>query len=96
LILSLAYCGIDKSKQVDQLILTILAKLGPKYVVYVSTFNSSRYVLGSKWKMPTVEQFVDSLTHEQEKLIQMCLIKEPEAHEFTIQDRKGSSNKKSK
>jgi hypothetical protein len=28
LILSLASCGIDKSKQVDQLILTILAKLG--------------------------------------------------------------------
>ena len=29
LILSLAYCRIDKFKQVDQLILTILDKLGP-------------------------------------------------------------------
>jgi hypothetical protein len=29
LILSLESCGIDKSKQEDQLILTILAKLGP-------------------------------------------------------------------
>jgi hypothetical protein len=39
LILILASNGIDKSKQVDQLILTILAKLGPKYFVYVSTFQ---------------------------------------------------------
>ena len=55
LILSLASFGIDKSKQVEQLILTILAKLGPEYVFYVSTFHSSRYVLGSKWKIPTME-----------------------------------------
>jgi hypothetical protein len=29
LIMSLEYCGIYKSKQVDQLILTIMPKLGP-------------------------------------------------------------------
>jgi hypothetical protein len=63
LIWSLEYSGIDKSKQVDQLILTILAKLGPKYVVYVSTFHSGRYLIGTNWKMPTMDQFVDSLTH---------------------------------
>jgi hypothetical protein len=96
LILSLESYGIDKSKQVDQLILTILAKLGPKYAVYVSIFHSGRYLLGSKWKIPTMEQFVDSLTHEQEKLIQMGLIKEPKAHVLTMQDGKGSSDKKSK
>jgi hypothetical protein len=33
LILSLGECGIDNSTQEKQLILTILAKLGPKYVV---------------------------------------------------------------
>ena len=55
LILSLESCGIDKSKQEDQLILTILAKLGPKYDVYVSTFHSSKYLLGSKWNMPTMD-----------------------------------------
>jgi hypothetical protein len=68
LILSLEYCGIDKYKQ-DQVIVTILSKLGTKYVFYVSTSHSNIYLLGSKWKMPTMEQFVDSLTHEQEKLI---------------------------
>jgi hypothetical protein len=48
LILSLESCGIDKFKQVDQHILTILANIGPKYVAYVSTFHSGRYLLGSK------------------------------------------------
>jgi hypothetical protein len=47
LILSLASCGIEKCTEVDQHILTILAK--------VSTFHSCRYLLGSKWKMPTME-----------------------------------------
>jgi hypothetical protein len=69
LILSLTSCGIDKSKQVDHLILTILAKLGPKYVVYVSTFHSVRYLMGTNWKMPTMDQFIDFLTRDQEKLI---------------------------
>jgi hypothetical protein len=55
LILSFESFGIDKSKQVDQLILSILAKIGPEYDVYVSTFHSSRYLLGSKWNIPTME-----------------------------------------
>ena len=55
LILSLAHCGIYKSTQVDHLILTMLDKPWPKYVFYVSTFHSSRYLLGSNWKMPTME-----------------------------------------
>jgi hypothetical protein len=86
LILSLESCGIDKSKQEDQIILTILANLGPEYVVYVSTFHSRKYLLGSKWKMPTMERFIDSLTHDQAKLIQMGLIKEPKAHALTMQN----------
>jgi hypothetical protein len=64
LILSLETCGIDKSKQVDQLMLTILAKLGPKYDVYVSIFHLGRYLMGTNWKMPTMDQFIDSLTHK--------------------------------
>jgi hypothetical protein len=35
-LLSLGEYGIDKSTQEKQRILTILAKLGPKYTVYVS------------------------------------------------------------
>jgi hypothetical protein len=39
LILSFGECGIDKSTQEKQIILTILAKVGPRYVVYVSNFH---------------------------------------------------------
>ena len=62
LILSLGECGIDKSTQEKQLILTILAKLGPKYIVYVSNFHSGRCLFGTNWKMPTLAQFIESLT----------------------------------
>jgi hypothetical protein len=86
LILSLASCGIDKSQEVDQLILTILAKLGLEYVVYVSTFHYGRYLMRTNWKMPTMDQFIDSLTHEaQEKIIQMGLIKDLKEHALTME-----------
>ena len=84
MLLSLGEWGIDKSTQEKQLILTILAKIGLEYIVYVSTLHSSINVLGSKWKMPTMEKFFDSLTHEKKKLIHMGLIKEPKSHALTM------------
>ena len=41
--------------------------------------------------MPTIEKFIDSLTHEQEKIIHMDLIKDPKAHALTMHDGKWSS-----
>ena len=61
LILSLGECGIDKYTQEKQLILTILAKLGPKYAIYVSNFHSGRCLFGTNWKMPTLAYFIESL-----------------------------------
>ena len=95
-ILSLACCGIDKSTKVYQLILTILAKLGPKYDVYVCTFHFGRYRMGTHWKMTTMDQFIDSFTHEKTKLIQMGLIKDPKEHALTMHDGKGSSKQNGK
>ena len=69
LLLSLGECGIDKSTQEKQLILTILAKLGPEYTVYVSNFHYGRCLFGTNWKIPTLAQFIESLTQEQTKLI---------------------------
>jgi hypothetical protein len=46
-LLSLGECGINKSTQEKQLILTILAKLGPKYVLYVSNFHYGRCLFGT-------------------------------------------------
>jgi hypothetical protein len=52
--------------------------------------------MGTNWKIPTMDQFIDSLTHEQEKLIHMVLIKDLKAHALTMHDEKGSSKQKGK
>jgi hypothetical protein len=96
LLLSLGEFDVDKSTQEKQLILTILAKLGLEYVVYVSNFHSSRCLFGTNWKMPTLAQFIESLTQEQTKLIQMGLIQYPKAHALTVHDGKWSSKKNGK
>jgi hypothetical protein len=83
-LLSLGECGIDKSTQEKQLILTILAKLGTEYTVYVSNFHYGRCLFGTNWKMHTLAQFIESLTQEQKKLIHMGLMKDPKAHAPTM------------
>ena len=47
LVLMLKQCGIEKAD--DQLILSLLSKLGPDYSVFVSTFHATRLVV-LKWK----------------------------------------------
>jgi hypothetical protein len=89
-VLILGKCGIDNSTQEKQLILTILANLGPEYVVYVSNFHSGRCPFGTNWKMPMLAQFIESLTQEQTKIIHMGLMKDPKAYELTMHDGKGS------
>jgi hypothetical protein len=91
LLLSLGECGIDRSTQEKQLIITILANLGPEYVVYVSNFHSGICLFGTNWKMPTLAQFIESLTQEKTKLIQMGLMTDLKAHLLTMHDGKGSS-----
>jgi hypothetical protein len=44
--------------------------------------------MGTNWKIPTMDKFVDSLTREKEKLIHMGLIKDPKAHALTMHDGK--------
>jgi hypothetical protein len=90
-LLSLGDCGIEKSTQEKKLILTILAKLGPKYDVYVSNFHSGRCRFGTNWKIPMMAQFIESLTQEKTKIIKMGIIKDPKSHAFTMHDGKGSS-----
>ena len=94
--LSLGECGIDKSTQEKQLILTILAKLGPKYIVYVSNFHSDRCHFLTNWKIPMLAWFIDYLTQEKTKLIQMGLMKDPKAYALTVHDGKGSSKQNEK
>jgi hypothetical protein len=67
LILSLGECVIEKYTQEKHIILTILAKLGPEYTVYVSNFHSGRCLFGTNWKIPMMDQFIESLTQEKKK-----------------------------
>jgi hypothetical protein len=69
-LLNLKGCGVDESTQEKQLVLSILAKLGPEYVVFVSTFHSGRYTSRSTWTMPTLAKFIESITHESNQRFQ--------------------------
>jgi hypothetical protein len=67
------------------MVLTILSKLGPKLSMFVSTFHSVKITSGATWKMPSLEEFIESLTQEKTKLINMGKIKGPKAHALTVQ-----------
>jgi hypothetical protein len=62
LLSQLKACGVDKLKEEKQMVLTILSKLGPKFSVFISTFHTIRFTSGSTWKMPSLEEFIESLT----------------------------------
>ena len=54
LVLILKKCGIEK--EYDQLILSILSKLGPEYSICVSTFHATSLAIAN-WKMPSLSTF---------------------------------------
>jgi hypothetical protein len=68
------------------MVLTILSKLGPKLSVFISTFHTVRFASGATWKIPSLEDFIESLTQDQTKLINMGTIKGPKVHALTVQD----------
>ena len=86
LLSKLKACGVDKSKEEKKMVLTILSKIGPEFSVFISTFHTVRFSYGATWKMPSLEDFIESLTQEQTKLINMGKIKGPKAHALTVQD----------
>jgi hypothetical protein len=78
--------GVDKSKEEKQMVLTILSNIVPKFYVFISTFHYVRFNSRATWKMPSLEDFIESLTQEQTKLINMCKIKGPKVHALIVQD----------
>ena len=92
LVLMLKQCGIHKGYY--QLILSILSKLGSDYSVFVSTFHATRLVV-PKWKMPSLNYFLDSLTKEKDKLSHMGVLNSSKGkdHSLLVQ---GSKKFKSK
>ena len=67
--LYLNMCKINKDN--DQLVLSILSKLGPNYYVFFSSIYSIRLTLSSTWNIPTLDNFVASLLQEKYELNQM-------------------------
>ena len=65
-------CKVEKED--DQLILAILSKLGADYSVFVSTFRVGKLTTPG-WKMPTLNAFIESLTCEHDKLVQIGIIR---------------------
>ena len=59
-------CGIERKD--EQHVLSILSKIGSEYYVFVSIFHSRRASIPN-WNIPSLDSFIDSLIHEQEKLI---------------------------
>ena len=78
-------------KEDDQLILTIISKLGADYSVFVSTFRAGKLTTPG-WKMPSLNAFIESLTSEHDKLVQMGIIKsscDQSLHVSNPKDMKG-------
>ena len=61
-------------KEDDQLILAILSKCRADYSVFVSAFHGENLTTPG-WKMPTLNAFIESLTNEHDKLVQMRIIR---------------------
>ena len=70
--LLLKQCNVEKED--DQIILAILSKLGADYSVFVSTFRVGKLTT-PRWKMHTLNAFIESLTNEHDKLVQMGVIR---------------------
>ena len=83
LVFQLKLCKVEKED--DQLILDILSKLGADYSVFVSTFHSVKLTTPN-WRMPTLNSFIESLTQEHDKLIQMGSFDLPKIKHWLLED----------
>jgi len=93
LLIQLKGCGINKSKKEKYLILHALSKLGLEYVAFVSIFHIVRITSGAAWKIPTLDVFIKSMMHEQDKIIKMGSIKSSKVHAIFVHERIESNSK---
>eukprot|EP00253_Pinus_taeda_P029701 PITA_29701 len=90
LLVELDACGVKKEE--DQLILSILSKLGLEYSVFVSSFQASK-LTQEKWKMPPLNDFIEAFTQEQANLFQMGAIKHSKNQALAATDAPKSSGR---
>ena len=95
LLLQLRGCGIEKYKEESHQVLSFMSKLEPKYSIFVSTFHSIRLTTGNFYTMPSLKEYMESLTFEQDKLIGMGKIKAPKVHALAVHDDSHNKNYRS-
>ena len=93
LVLQLKQCDIEKKD--GQLVLDILSKLGIDYSVFLSNFHATKLTVRN-WKMPSLAEFMESLTQEQDKLVMMGTIKPSKDQDLVVGDSKVDSKGKKK
>jgi hypothetical protein len=90
LLVELNACGVTKGE--EQLILSILSKLGPEYFAFVSSFQASK-LTQEKWKMPPLNDFIVALTQEKAKLVQIDAINHSKNQALAATDAPKSNGK---
>ena len=91
--MQLKQCGIEKKE--EKLVLAILSKLGPNYLMFVSNFHATN-LTARAWKMPNITEFMESLTQEQDKLVMMGTIKPSKDQDLVAGDSRVDSKSKKK
>ena len=85
LVLQCKQCGIERKD--EQLVLSVLSKLGLEFSIFVSTFHFG-IVSIPNWKIPSLDAFVESLIQEQDKLVQMGVIQTSKNQALFVGDLK--------
>ena len=75
--------------------MAILSKLGLDYLVFVSTFHSTK-LIAQAWKIPKLAKFMESLSQEQDKLVMMGTIKPSKDQALVAGDSRVDSKGKKK
>jgi hypothetical protein len=75
------------------LILVILSKLGPEYLVFISTFHTTKLTSGTTWKMPLLDAFIESLINEKDKLIKIIVLKKSKVHALVVHESNNIDSK---
>ena len=81
--------------QISSNVLAILSKLGSNYSVFVSTFHATK-LTARACKIPSLANFMESLTQQQDKLVMMGTIKPSKDQDLVAGDSRVDSKSKRK
>lgn len=75
------------NKEINNLIPSILSKIGPQYSLFVSSFHATKLDLEKAWKMPEFNDFAISFTQEHDMLVHMGSQKPSNSHALALNER---------